>query len=193
MAGRHPLDIAQYVWIKTMLEGQILTWGGDRVDMANSMEARPAFLDHHLAEFAAHIPPRLRIKGDTEKYVLREAMKGLLPKTLYEREKFAFMAPPAHTDERKFDAVEALADEYLSDEAVREAGLLDPEGVRCLFSEHRDPDASHAALVQLDALINHALGVQVLQRNLIERNIPARALAQAELLGWDAGVEAEPV
>jgi hypothetical protein len=45
----------------------------------------------------------------------------------------------------------------------------------------------------LDALINHALGVQVLQRNLIERNIPARALAQAELLGWDAGVEAEPV
>jgi asparagine synthase (glutamine-hydrolysing) len=48
--GRHPLDRAQYVWIKTMLEGQILTWGGDRVDMANSMEARPAFLDHHLAQ-----------------------------------------------------------------------------------------------------------------------------------------------
>ena len=41
------LDKAQYVWIKTMLEGQILTWGGDRVDMAHSMEARPAFLDHH--------------------------------------------------------------------------------------------------------------------------------------------------
>ena len=51
--NRHPLDKAQYVWIKTMLEGQILTWGGDRVDMANSMEARPAFLDHHLAEYAA--------------------------------------------------------------------------------------------------------------------------------------------
>ena len=47
--GRHALDRAQYVWIKTMLEGQILTWGGDRVDMAHSMEARPAFLDHHLA------------------------------------------------------------------------------------------------------------------------------------------------
>jgi asparagine synthase (glutamine-hydrolysing) len=71
--GRHPLDIAQYVWIKTMLEGQILTWGGDRVDMANSMEARPAFLDHHLAEYAATIPPRFRIKGRIEKYVLREA------------------------------------------------------------------------------------------------------------------------
>ena len=49
LKDRHPLDKAQYVWIKTMLEGQILTWGGDRVDMANSMEARPPFLDHHLA------------------------------------------------------------------------------------------------------------------------------------------------
>ncbi|MCA9469676.1 MAG: asparagine synthase (glutamine-hydrolyzing), partial [Nitrospira sp.] len=38
MKGRHALDIAQYTWIKTMLECQILNWGGDRVDMANSME-----------------------------------------------------------------------------------------------------------------------------------------------------------
>ena len=101
LAGRHPLDKAQYVWIKTMLEGQILTWGGDRVDMANSMEARPPFLDHHLAAYAATVPPSMRIHGRTEKYVLREAMKGLLPEVLYKREKFAFMAPPAHTDPKK--------------------------------------------------------------------------------------------
>ncbi|MGD9385976.1 MAG: asparagine synthase (glutamine-hydrolyzing), partial [Thioalkalispiraceae bacterium] len=118
LAERHPLDKAQYVWIKTMLEGQILTWGGDRVDMANSMEARPPFLDHHLAEFAARIPPTMRIKGKTEKYVLREAMKGVLPKVLYEREKFAFMAPPAHTDPKKWAAMKALADKYLSDEEI---------------------------------------------------------------------------
>ena len=37
--GRHVLDKAQYTWIKTMLECQILNWGGDRVDMANSMES----------------------------------------------------------------------------------------------------------------------------------------------------------
>ena len=46
--GRHVLDKVQYSWIKTMLEGQILNWGGDRVDMANSLESRPAFLDHHV-------------------------------------------------------------------------------------------------------------------------------------------------
>jgi asparagine synthase (glutamine-hydrolysing) len=140
LEGRHPLDKAQYVWIKTMLEGQILTWGGDRVDMANSMEARPPFLDHHLAEFAAQLPPSMRIKGRTEKYVLREAMKGLLPKVLYEREKFAFMAPPAHTDPKKWAAMKALADQYLSEEAIREAGLLDPEGVKRLFELHEAED-----------------------------------------------------
>ncbi len=85
LRGRHPLDKAQYTWIKTMLEGQILNWGGDRVDMANSMESRPAFFDHHLAELATTIPPELRIRNGVEKWVLREAMKGVLPKTLYER------------------------------------------------------------------------------------------------------------
>lgn len=184
LAERHPLDKAQYVWIKTMLEGQILTWGGDRVDMANSMEARPAFLDHHLAEFATKIPPTMRIRGRTEKYVLREAMKGLLPTVLYEREKFAFMAPPAHTDPKKWQAMRALADEYLNDGAVEEAGLLSVEGVRRLFEVHDDPDTSAATQVQLDAVINHMLSVQILHRQLVAADIPKQARQKAEQLGW---------
>ncbi len=184
LEGRHPLDKAQYVWIKTMLEGQILTWGGDRVDMANSMEARPPFLDHHLAEFAAQLPPSMRIKGRVEKYVLREAMKGLLPKVLYEREKFAFMAPPAHTDPKKWAAMKALADRYLSEEAIREAGLLDPEGVRRLFELHEAEDTSVSTQVQLDAVINHMIGVQVLHEHFVAADIPGIARRKAEALGW---------
>jgi asparagine synthase (glutamine-hydrolysing) len=184
LEGRHPLDKAQYVWIKTMLEGQILTWGGDRVDMANSMEARPPFLDHHLAEFATRVPPSLRIKGRTEKYVLREAMKGVLPKTLYEREKFAFMAPPAHTDEEKWKAMKALANEYLSDEAIDQAGLLDKDGVRGLFELHEDEQTPLSTQVQLDAVINHMLGVQILHRHFVMNDVPAQANARAEQLGW---------
>ncbi len=184
LEGRHPLDKAQYVWIKTMLEGQILTWGGDRVDMANSMEARPPFLDHHLAEFAAQLPPSMRIKGRVEKYVLREAMKGLLPKVLYEREKFAFMAPPAHTDPKKWAAMKALADQYLSDEAIREAGLLDPDGVRRLFELHEAEDTSVSTQVQLDAVINHMIGVQVLHAHFVAADIPRIARRKAEALGW---------
>jgi asparagine synthase (glutamine-hydrolysing) len=182
--GRHPLDKAQYVWIKTMLEGQILTWGGDRVDMANSMEARPAFLDHKLAEFAVAVPPTMRIKGRTEKYVLREAMKGLLPESLYKREKFAFMAPPAHTDPVKWAAMRELADDYLSDQAIEDAGLLDRDGVAAVFGLHEAPDTTPATQTQLDAVINHMLGVQILYRQFVAADVPAVARARAAELGW---------
>jgi len=184
LKDRHPLDKTQYVWIKTMLEGQILTWGGDRVDMANSMEARPPFLDHHLAELATQLPPAMRIKGRTEKYVLREAMKGLLPKTLYEREKFAFMAPPAHTDPKKWQAMKKLADKYLSDEAIEQAGLLDKDGVKAIFDLHEAEDTAVATKVQLDAVINHLIGVQVLYSHFVVQDIPALARAKASELGW---------
>lgn len=184
LEGRHPLDKAQYVWIKTMLEGQILTWGGDRVDMANSMEARPAFLDHHLAEMAARIPPGMRIKEKTEKYVLREAMKGILPDVLYKREKFAFMAPPAHTDQKKWSQMKKLADDFLSRESIEEAGLLDYDGVQQLFDYHESDRISAAEQVQLDAVINHMLGVQMLHRHFVAGDVPQKARQKAFELGW---------
>lgn len=186
LQGRHALDKAQYVWCKTMLEGQILTWGGDRVDMANSMEARPAFLDHKLAEFAVQIPPQYRIKGRIEKYVLREAMKGILPEVLYKREKFAFMAPPAHTNETKWAQMRALADKHLSKERIEATGLLSYEGVTRLFERHEDPETTAAEKVQMDAVINHLIGVQVLHKHFIDTDVPSLAQARADELGWAA-------
>lgn len=184
MDGRHALDKAQYVWSKTMLEGQILTWGGDRVDMANSMEARPAFLDHHLAETATRIPPLHRIRGRREKYVLKEAMKGLLPKTLYEREKFAFMAPPATVNEDKWTAMTELANSLLSSNHLQAAGLLNPDAVMSVMAEVRSPETSRARKVQLDAIINHMLGVQSLYQQFIRADIPTLAAERAKQLGW---------
>jgi len=163
LAGRHPLDIAQYTWSKCQLEGQILNWGGDRVDMANSMESRPAFLDHHVAAAATHVPPNLRIKGNIEKWVLREAVKGVLPEVLYKREKFAFMAPPAHTDEAKKQRVEALIDEYLGESRVEEAGVLEPREVTRFLDGWRQDD-DPVSLTRKDALLNHLLCVQILHR-----------------------------
>ncbi|MDF2179432.1 asparagine synthase (glutamine-hydrolyzing) [Aliiglaciecola sp. CAU 1673] len=184
LEGRHPLDKAQYVWIKTMLEGQILTWGGDRVDMANSMEARPPFLDHHLAEFAATIPPQLRIKGSKEKHVLREAMKGLLPTVLYERQKFAFMAPPAHTDDKKWKKLKGLFEKYASPSALAKTGLVDSDFVQTLMARQESESTPAADKVQIDALLNHVLGVMMLHRHFVEQDIPALAHERAQALGW---------
>ncbi|MCC5785766.1 MAG: asparagine synthase (glutamine-hydrolyzing) [Phycisphaerales bacterium] len=163
--GRHPLDIAQYTWSKTMLEGQILTWGGDRVDMANSMESRPAFLDHHVAEHAVTIPPNIRIKGGIEKWVLREAMKPVLPETLYKREKFAFMAPPSRTDESKLSAAMALVGRWMPEERVTEAGLFDAERVKkFLAGDDDNPEIQRRG----DIILNHLLGVHILYATLVK-------------------------
>ncbi len=161
MEGRHPLDRAQYTWAKCQLEGQILNWGGDRVDMANSMESRPAFLDHHLAEAAFKVPPHYRIKGNIEKYVLREAVKGVLPEVLYKREKFAFMAPPAHTDERKKARVRELIDSFLNRDAVSRCGILSPDKVEGFLRDYQ-ADTDPTSLVRKDALLNHLLGLHIL-------------------------------
>jgi len=161
LEGRHPLDKAQYTWSKCQLEGQILNWGGDRVDMANSMESRPAFLDHHLAAAAVDVPPNLRIKGNIEKWVLREAVRGVLPEVLYKREKFAFMAPPAHTDKEKQAKVEGLISEYLSQDKVEGAGILDPKAVSEFLDGWRK-DEDPVSLVRRDTLLNHMLSLQIL-------------------------------
>jgi len=168
LEGRHLLDRVQYSWIKTMLEGQILTWGGDRVDMANSMESRPAFLDHNVAEFARMIPPEYRVRGGTEKWVLREAMRGILPKLLYEREKFAFMAPPSNTDPLKRAAIDALIDQHASRDAIAEAGLFDPDRVAAFFAMSKASD-DRAQAVRYDILINHILGLQILHQEFVAK------------------------
>jgi asparagine synthase (glutamine-hydrolysing) len=169
--GRHRLDVAQYTWSKTMLEGQILTWGGDRMDMANSMEARPAFLDHHVAEYAVTIPPDVRIRDGIEKWVLREAMVDVLPRELYEREKFAFMAPPAHTATEKREAVERLASRWLTPERIENTGLFDAQAVSGLFERAwKETDTTLAR--RNDILINHLLQLHILHAQLVEGESP---------------------
>lgn len=170
LAGRHVLDKAQYTWIKTMLECQILNWGGDRVDMANSMESRPAFLDHQVAEVAKMIPPGLRIKGNVEKWVLREAMRHILPETLYKREKFAFMAPPGHTSEHKRQALQLLINRFLSTEKVIDAGIFDLERLKNYLTEYQN-DKDPVSLVRKDALLNHIIGLHILQEQFVEAKL----------------------
>lgn len=172
LRGRHVLDKAQYTWIKTMLECQILNWGGDRVDMANSMESRPAFLDHYVAEAAKWVPPHYRIHGNIEKWILREAMKSILPEALYRREKFAFMAPPGHTDDKKEIALERLIEEFMNESMIREVGLFDRKRLAAFIEGYRR-DKDPVSLVRKDALINHLLGIHILWRHFIGEEVGA--------------------
>jgi asparagine synthase (glutamine-hydrolysing) len=63
------------------------------MSMAHSIEVRPPFLDHRIVEFAASLPESLKIRGGTQKVVLRELMKGKLPASTLRRKKVGFDFP----------------------------------------------------------------------------------------------------
>lgn len=92
--------------------------------MGNSVEGRFPFLDHRVVEFALRIPPQLRMKGLTEKYILRKSMSGLLPEGIMRTRKQPYRAP----DSRCFFEKGAgdVAEAMLSPECVAKKGYFDP-------------------------------------------------------------------
>lgn len=66
---------------------------GDRMTMAASIEARMPFMDHELAAYVSSLPDNFRVRGRQTKWVLREAMKRLLPAAILERPKVGFRVP----------------------------------------------------------------------------------------------------
>ena len=95
LVGRDPLHQSLYLWAKTGLPAYILTMLGDRMEMAHSVEGRVPFLDHHLVEVIRSQPVSQKIRGMTEKYVLRAAVRDVITDTVYKRQKHPFLSPPA--------------------------------------------------------------------------------------------------
>lgn len=91
----HALSQAQYLETAHLLPGYILSSQGDRMAMAHGVEGRFPFLDHRVVEFAATLPPGLKLRGLREKHILREATKDLLPPQIADRPKQPYRAPEA--------------------------------------------------------------------------------------------------
>jgi asparagine synthase (glutamine-hydrolysing) len=132
-----PLEQAQYVEAVTLLPGYILSAQGDRMAMAHGVEGRYPLLDHRLAEFAARLPARLKMKGIQEKYLLKQAAAGLVPESVRRRSKQPYRAPDAScffVDGRaRFDYVAEL----LSPERVAADGVFRPQAVAQLVRKAR--------------------------------------------------------
>src|SRR5919197_2875694 len=80
-----------YLDLKTYLVELLMKQ--DQMSMAASIESRVPFLDHKLVEFAARMPDTMKLRGWTTKYVLRRAMRGLLPPQILTRKKMGFPTP----------------------------------------------------------------------------------------------------
>lgn len=94
VTGRDRLNQVLYINAKTVLPNFILNYLADRMEMAHSVEGRVPFLDHHVAQVAARVPVRMKVKGIREKHVLREATRDVLIPEVYDRQKHPFTTPP---------------------------------------------------------------------------------------------------
>ena len=90
--ARDALDRAQYADLKIWLPGDILT-KVDRTSMAVSLEAREPLLDHRLVEFGARLPVSMRLRGGTGKWLMKKALRGILPDEILYRKKMGFVSP----------------------------------------------------------------------------------------------------
>lgn len=150
----HPIDITapiyaraseyddvtkmQYLDIHTWLPGDILL-KADKMSMANSLELRVPFLDKEVFEVARKIPTKYKIAGGTTKYVLREAMKDLLPKEIHMRPKLGFPVPTRHWLRNEFYlwAIEILSTSQIDQYINKRLAIQ-------MLSDHKEGKADHS-------------------------------------------------
>ena len=131
-----PLARDQYVEAKSLLAAYLLAAQGDRVAAANSIEGRVPYLDHRVIEFGNRLPEHWKIRGMTEKYLLRRALADLLPLDIVTRTKQPYRAPDSRSfffDGQALDFV----DDLLGAERLRKAGYFDPVAVGRLVDKCR--------------------------------------------------------
>jgi asparagine synthase (glutamine-hydrolysing) len=106
------------------------------------------FLDHKLVEFSAALPERMKLRGSTTKYILRQSMKGVLPAAILSRPKMGFPVPVGSWFRGAFRNV---IDEYLLGERARSRNIFEPAFVNSLVQRHQQGE-DHSE--RLWALVN---------------------------------------
>ncbi|MBX7118852.1 MAG: asparagine synthase (glutamine-hydrolyzing) [Gemmatimonadaceae bacterium] len=151
LEGRNAVHAALYLWAKTALPHYILSNLGDRMEMGHSVEGRVAFMDHHVAEYLQQVPVSLKIRGMTEKYILREAVKDVITDTVYRRQKHPFLSPPS-THHREAPLHQLMQD-TLRSAAVRDVPFLDQAKLIDMLDGVDGMDPGSAAVTDLGLTI----------------------------------------
>jgi len=105
----------------------------DRLSMMHALEVRVPLLDHVLLEFAATVPPELKIRFLRKKYLLWKAMAGKLPKEIFGRQKTGFASPIVNWFRGR---LKEFTLDLLSETSMRKRGYLNPGFVARILSDH---------------------------------------------------------
>jgi asparagine synthase (glutamine-hydrolysing) len=126
----------QYIEVKTLLEGYLLSSQGDRPAMAHSVEGRVPYLDHRVIGFMSALSPRYKLRALHEKFLLRRALRRILPPAILGRVKQPYRAPDSRAffqNERPLPYVQEL----LSESNLRRSGYFHPQAVGRLLDKCR--------------------------------------------------------
>lgn len=132
--GWDPFNQAEYLEAMYLLPGYILSSQGDRMAMAHSVEGRYPFLDHRVVEFAAKLPPRLKMKVLDQKHLLKQAAIGLIPERIRKRHKQPYRAPDGKSF---FGQAWSYVDEMLCSDRVGRDGIFDSKAVASLVQKFK--------------------------------------------------------
>jgi asparagine synthase (glutamine-hydrolysing) len=142
--ARDPLGRLLYLDSKTYLPGDILT-KVDRMSMATSLEARVPMLDHVFLEWVVGLTPEWKMRGGTQKYILRKLAERVgVPKEVLHRRKQGFALPLVHWI--KTDLKE-LIETVLLEPRTMQRGYFNPTGVRKLVQEHMQGRRIHSGRI----------------------------------------------
>jgi len=139
--ARDPLDRSLYVDLKTYLADDILV-KVDRMSMAHALEVRAPFLDHRVVEFVAALPADLKLRGRTTKFILREAMRPVLPGAVLTKPKHGFTAPISRW---LGGELRDMVEDLLFEPRAEQRGWFNPRTVKQIWADHHEGvrDASH--------------------------------------------------
>jgi asparagine synthase (glutamine-hydrolysing) len=130
----------------------------DRTSMAVGLEARVPFLDHELVEKVMALPEEWKLRGRTTKWILREAMRDVLPSSVLGRSKEGFSIPMKNWLR---GPLRPMMDDLLA--GVEERGWFDAAVIRRLETEHLQGRENHAH--RLWCLMSLELSLRGLERN----------------------------
>ncbi len=156
---------AQFLEMDIFLSNYLLSSQGDRVGMGNSIELRVPFLDHRLIEFAAKLPAHWKIKGLNEKYILKEAFKGIVPENIRQRSKQPYRAPIKESF--LADEPGSYIQELLAEDSIKNTGYFDAKKVAFLCKKFSKDSKQVANETQNMAMVG-ILSTQLLHQQFIE-------------------------
>ena len=141
-----------YIDSKLRLADHLLIEHGDSMTAAHSVEGRHPFLDKDLLAFILAMPDKYKLKGTNEKYVLKQAGKGIVPEEILKRRKFPFQAPGMSAMLKRLPSSEGAAD-MLSESLIRKYGIFDPEFINRLKTMYAKEDFQLMGAYEIDYLL----------------------------------------